>query len=240
VIGIANPKLSRFDSHEDLKNQVTFNEVLLTRFDLKFAFKDIPDEERDSKICNRVFESEEVKTQMTSDFLFKYIIYAKKYMPKLSDATFQLLKKYYLYLRVNNIQNSGILQITQRQFDALIRIAEAYAKLRLAEETNEKDGENAIKLFENYLQSFGFNPVICEIDIDKAEGRPSTETRNKYYRILEIMRDLQKIFPKGIPRVDFEQACSKEFTLTDVEQWIKKARNEGIILEPKPRFFEVV
>jgi replicative DNA helicase Mcm len=239
VIGIANPKLSRFDNYTDLKQQVTFDEVLLSRFDLKFAFKDVADEEKDKKICERVFGSEKVETPMTSEFLFKYITFCKKFMPVLSKESYELLEKYYLELRHKTIDKSGILQITQRQFDALIRMSEAYAKLRLANETNKDDSERAIKLFENYLQSFGFNSLTGEIDIDKAEGRPSSTTRNKYYRMLEIMKGLQTHM-KLVPETDFYSACSSEFSSTDVELWLKQAKKEGLLLEPTPRMYKVM
>ena len=241
VIGIANPKLSRFDTYTDLKEQVTFDEVLLSRFDLKFAFKDVADEERDKRICERVFESEKVKTPMTSEFLFKYITFCKKFMPTLSKESYEILKDYYLKLRKKTADKSGILQITQRQFDALIRMTEAYAKLRLSNETIRVDSERAIKLFEHYLGSFGFNPETGEIDIDKAEGRTSKQTRDKHYRMLEIMRGLQK-FMKTVSRIDFEKACSNEFTLEEIDKWIldMKKQTEVKLIETQPNMFQII
>jgi replicative DNA helicase Mcm len=239
VILICNPKLSRWDTRLSLKEQVPFNEVTLSRIDLKFAFMDIPNKERDNKINKRLYGGEKLKSPLSSEFLIKYLLYAKKIEPKLTKKTFQQLNKYYLDLREKSKQQEGILQITPRQFDTLIRLSEAFAKLRLSEEINIEDTKNSIKIFEYYLQTFAFDERTGMMDIDKAEGRTPVTTRNKISTMLNILKDLQARM-KLVPKKDFEYACSTKFRPDEIEDWLKKAKTEGIIFEPKPNMFEIV
>jgi len=59
----------------------------------------------------------------------KYIQYIKKYIhPSLSPEAAQELKKFYLSLRQNYDENNMI-PITIRQFESLIRLSQARAKL---------------------------------------------------------------------------------------------------------------
>jgi len=239
ILAIANPKMSRFDPFVDLKEQISLSEVNLSRYDLKWAFRDLPDKEKDRKICKRMLSTEIVKTPIPIELLIKYLMYAKELKPILSKATEKVIEKYYLDLREKSSGKGGVLQITPRQFDALIRLSEAYAKLRLADNTIKQDGENAINIFEQYLQSFGVNPETGEIEIDRAEGRSTTTTRSKYYVMKEIMEGLQKQMKK-IPKKDFVEACSTDgFSSTEIERWIQQSMREGVIIEPRTGFFQM-
>jgi replicative DNA helicase Mcm len=240
VIAIANPKMSRWDKFTDLKDQIEISEVSLSRFDIKFAFDDVPDEELDGKICDMMvgeFETKDIPIQ--SDNLIKYLIYAKRLKPKISKDSIATLKTYYVKLRTSSSSKNGVLQITPRQFGSLIRLTEAYAKLRLAEETTKEDSDMAINMFEYYLQTFALDES-GQIDIDKAEGRTSKISRNKYFRMLEIMKNLQDVM--GIvPEKDFKEECMKEgFTDTDITKWLEGSMSEGKVLEPKPKLYKVI
>jgi replicative DNA helicase Mcm len=238
VIAVANPKMSRWDKYADLKDQIEFTEVTLSRFDVKFAFDDIPNEKIDAKICDMMVGNKDKKSvPIPADKLIKYLIYTKRLRPKLSSISIKTLKDYYIKLRTNSSAKTGVLQITPRQFGSLIRLTEAYAKLRLGNETIKKDSEMAINLFEYYLQTFAFDEKTGMIDIDKGEGRASKTTRDKHYRILEIFKDLNQQFNGKVPEADFFKACSNEFNSTDVEKWLEKAKQEGKIFEPKPKQF---
>jgi replicative DNA helicase Mcm len=242
VLAIANPKMARFDPYAEMKDQVSFSEVTLSRFDLKLPFQDIPHLDRDEKIVDKITKKKEKEPPpFTSQFVTKYILHARQFRPELSVKSIELLKKFYLDLRGKSSGKEGILQITPRQFEGLIRLTEAYAKLRLAKITTKGDAKNAIEMFKHYLSLFGMISDTGEIDIDKLEGRTSKETRDRTYRMLEILKDLHKRMDlKNIPVKDFEQACSKKYNKTEIDKWLSKAKSEGMIFESKPGFIAVV
>jgi len=230
VLAIANPKGARWDAYRDLKDQVNLSEVTLSRFDLKFCFKDIPNEEKDKMIAERIIDSDNVETPFTSEFLVKYLMYAKTMKPKLTEATTKKLTDFYMEMRQKTKEQSGIMVITPRQFEGMIRTSEAFAKLRLAEETNELDADNSIKCFKGFLRSFGFDYDTGQLDIDKAEGRTSGQTRKDTREMTEIFEDLRSMFGERVPLSDFTEACEKEGIQRAGEK-IKQAIREGLFYQ---------
>jgi replicative DNA helicase Mcm len=237
ILAVANPKGSRFDPYINLREQVTLNDVTLSRFDLRYAFMDRPNETIDSEIADKIINFEESKTPFTSEFLFKYLLYARKKEPKLNDETSNLLKDFYIKMRQKSQGESGALMITARQLGGLIRLSEAYAKLRLADETNKDDAERAIELFKKQLRTFGLNPETGELDIDKAEGRKSAQDRRESRSIDEIYNELVIQFGKRVPKNDMIQAMGREGIK---EKVLTKAIRENIYYEPEEGFIQKV
>jgi DNA replicative helicase MCM subunit Mcm2 (Cdc46/Mcm family) len=223
----------------DLKDQINLSEVTLSRFDLKFCFTDKPNAEIDSKIADKMGNITEKKTPFTPEFLVKYLMYAKSTKPKVNKKTFEKLKKFYVEMRQKTVDKVGILVITSRQFEGLLRFAEAFAKLRLAEETNDKDADNAIESFKGFLRSFGFDYETGELDIDKAEGRTSARGREETRGLLEIFNELTAIFGDKVPIGDFIESCERE-GIKKAEEKIEKARREGIFVEQESGFLRKV
>jgi len=251
VLAIANPTGSRFDRYKSIKDQIKLTEVTLSRFDLKFVFKDIPDKEKDTKITEKMggFINENCKSEKVIDpiFLAKYIIYAKQFNPKLTKGSFDKLQEYYIDLRTKS--GEGALQITPRQFDGLMRLTEAYAKLRLSVITTEQDAKNAINMFEFYLQTLGFDPETGKMDIDRAEGRTDKKTRDKFTTVKDIISMLEietkdeclskKTSYDGVPEEKIIEACKKE-GIKDIDTVLEKMATEGILLRPKPHIIQLI
>ncbi|KAG2373527.1 hypothetical protein C9374_011990 [Naegleria lovaniensis] len=77
-------------------------------------------------------------------FLKKYVKYAKRMKPVLTDEAREFIHNKYLELRTNNGQKT--LPITPRTLESFIRLATAHAKMRLSPEINVCDVEAAYKL----------------------------------------------------------------------------------------------
>ena len=77
-------------------------------------------------------------------FLKKYVKYAKRMKPILTDEAREYIHNKYLELRTNNGQKT--LPITPRTLESFIRLATAHAKMRLSPEINICDVEAAYKL----------------------------------------------------------------------------------------------
>ncbi len=245
ILGGGNPKLGRFDPYLPIKEQIDIPETILARFDLKFALRDIPNPEIDEKIAEHIlkvrhFEGEEIKPEIDPSFLRKYIAYArKKCHPRLTREAADAIKNFYLELRSKSEEESAI-AITPRQYEALIRLAEASAKVQLRNEVLVEDALRAINLMKFSLRQFGFEPTTGQLDIDRAEGQRVTAAQRGRIRImLEIIDKLIEEYGKEIPE-DEVLKRSKNQGVENPEEIIRKMLTEGVIYSPKPGFLSKI
>src|SRR3989338_9025013 len=103
VLAAGNPKLGRFDPYTPIPQQIDISPALLSRFDVIFIIRDLPNKLQDEAIASHVLE--EHQQEVISDIiepklLRKYIAYAKqKIKPKLSDEAVDEIKEFYVRLR---------------------------------------------------------------------------------------------------------------------------------------------
>ncbi|MCS7135188.1 MAG: minichromosome maintenance protein MCM, partial [Candidatus Aenigmarchaeota archaeon] len=197
VLAAANPKYSRFDPYMPIGDQVDIPETLLSRFDVKFALKDIPNPEIDEKMVEhalkaRHFGEDELKPMIDPDFFKKYVAYTRmNCKPMLSEEAAKKIKEFYLTMRSSSISGERqAVAITMRQYEALVRLAEASAKVQLRDVVNEEDAERAIEIMKYSLRQFGFDEKTGTFDIDKAEGGMSSSQRSKIKIMLDIINEL--------------------------------------------------
>jgi len=246
VLAGANPKFSRFDPYIPIREQIAIPETLLSRFDLKFALRDIPDVERDEKMITHIldarhFDPEKTKPAIDPSFLRKYIAYAKTHCkPNLSKEAGKKLKDFYIGLRGKSTTEESPVPITLRQYEGLIRLAEASAKIRLRDEVQEDDAQRAIDVMKFSLRQFGFDPETGLLDIDRAEGAGTTSSqRSKIRIVLDVIEELSNVIGKNVPIEEIIKK-GKEQGVERTEDIIKKMKEEGLIFEPKPRVIQKI
>ncbi|MFP3318898.1 MAG: minichromosome maintenance protein MCM [Thermoplasmata archaeon] len=155
VLAVANPKFGRFDMTKPLFDQITLSPTILNRFDLIFFTKDQVKDENEEKEHAKKILRPEVKT--SAEFLAKYIEYAKKFKPEITPLTENEIIEKYAKIRVSN---PGKIAINDRNLEAILRLAEAHAKLRLSNKIMPEDVDVAFSLMSDFLEQIGF-------DIDK-------------------------------------------------------------------------
>lgn len=247
VLAAANPKLGRFDPMVPIIDQVMISETLLSRFDLKFALRDVPDRKRDEEIADHVLKSrmhpETTKPLLDTKLLRKYISYARKTCTdiKLTEEAAGMMKTFYVDMR-NKYTSEGAhtVAITLRQYEALIRLAEASAKVRLDKYIRKEDAERSIKLVKFALQQLGVDFETGRIDIDKIESGITTSQRSKIRIVTDIINDLEsKTGSKNISIEDVK-AAAEEQGIKAIDDTIEKLRNDGTIFTPKPGYVRLV
>ncbi|MEM7825589.1 MAG: LAGLIDADG family homing endonuclease [Candidatus Aenigmatarchaeota archaeon] len=241
ILAGGNPKLGRFDPYLPIKEQIDIPETLLARFDLKFALRDIPNPELDSKIAEHIlkarhYEEEEIKPEIDPEFIKKYVAYARKNChPKLTKEAGEIIKDFFVKLRERVSGEEAPVPITLRQYEALIRLAEASAKVQLRNEVIKEDAIRAINLMKASLRQFGFDPEIGKIDIDRAEGHISATQRSKIRVLIEVIEELTNTIGKNIPKEDIiKMAKSKGLKEFDIEKMLNELKNNGTLFEPRP------
>ena len=95
---------------------------------------------------NRLRKKEEEISPIPQEFLLKYIHYARtKVYPKLHQMDMDKVSRVYADLRRESI-STGSFPITVRHLESILRIAEAFAKMRLSEFVSSWDLDRAIKV----------------------------------------------------------------------------------------------
>jgi replicative DNA helicase Mcm len=240
VLAGANPKFGRFDPYRPILEQINIPETLLSRFDLKFALRDIPTKAKDMQLVDHIIASRitpsSVVPEINLNLLRKYIAYAKQ---KITDITLspeaaEMLKNFYVQMR-GGYQESGVVSITLRQYEALLRLAEASAKIRLDNTVRPQDAERAIRLMQYSLQQLGYDYETNKIDIDRVESGITTKQRSRIRELLEIIDSLVKEAGHEV-LVEDVVAEAESRGIERAEETIERLKREGMIFEPKPGF----
>ena len=249
VLAAANPKFGRFDPYDLIANQINLPPTLINRFDLIFPVKDLPNREKDETtatfILNYHKDPSKAVGEISSELMKKYFSYVRnKVNPKMSDAAIEEIKTYYVSMRNSgNVEEGGVrsIPITARQLEALIRLSEASAKIRLAKTVTKKDAQKAIELVDHCLNQIAKDSETGKIDIDRLGGSRITATqRNSLSVMKEIISALEEQLNSKIIPVEniVEAAKEKNIPPEKVEESLEKLRRSGDIFEPKRGFVQ--
>ena len=169
VLAAANPKFGRFDRYKVLAEQIDLPAPIISRFDLIFVIEDKPSKEGDAKLADhilKIHQENTVEYEIEPELLRKYIAYARKNVnPHLTDEAIQVLKEFYVSTRNSNPEEQGPVPITARQLEAIIRLSEASAKIKLKDTVDKEDAERAVKLQMACLKEIGVDPETGKIDV---------------------------------------------------------------------------
>ena len=214
----------------------------MSRFDLIFPIKDVVDKETDRHIAEHMIKMHKTEKDMgditpeiETEFLRKYISYARKYVfPMLSDEAAKKLTDYYVNLR--SASTSGAVSATPRQLEALVRLSEASAKIRLSDVVTVDDADRAIILTNYVLKEIAYDEKLGGFDIDRIGTSHPKSVRDKITAIEEIIRELIESSPDKIASYKeiIEKAQEKKFEKYEAERIVDELKVKGIIYEPKP------
>jgi len=246
ILAAANPKLGRFDNYKNELEQIDLPPSLLSRFDLIFIMKDIPNDSEDDKIASHILNthrgmSEKVAPKIESETMVKFISYARKNIaPELSEEAGKKLHKFYISLRRKG-QNSGAVPITARQLEALIRLSEARARMRLSNIVTEEDADATISLYTSVIEKVMTDKESGEMDVDMLMTGKSSSQRHKMILIFEMIHEIEKNHELGAPfdeilKMAKEKGLKKEFVIKAVEELTRN----GEIFEPRAGYLKTV
>jgi|TARA_B100000315_G_scaffold244512_1_gene269173 replicative DNA helicase Mcm len=248
VLAAANPKFGRFDPFGIIAEQINMPPTLINRFDLIFPIKDLPDEARDEKMASHILKLHQdpdfYEPEISTEFLRKYIAYAKqKVVPTITNNALQEIKEFYLKMRTSGSEEGVIkaIPISARQLEALVRLTEATARLRLSDKATENDAKRAIDLIESCLMEVGLDKETGKIDIDRIATGISASQRSHIIVIKEIITDLENKVGKTIPIDDvIAEAKSKGVDEAKAEDVLEKLKRVGEIFEPRRGFLSKI
>jgi len=244
VFMIANPKTGVFDEYNPLAPQINLTPPLVSRFDLIFPIMDHSDEKKDKELFKKIISKHKdieclSKRCIEFDLLRKYLFYVSQEInPKISERAEVKMEEYFAKMRNNSANgNKHTIGITGRQLEGVVRLSEAYAKLRMGKNVSAMDVQNAIDITQIYLEKLAFDQETGNFDINKVTTGMSTSERNSYNKIKMIIAELEKDNPNRIPVEDIVIKASEEkISEEQVVKAIKKLKKDGDIFEPNPGF----
>jgi replicative DNA helicase Mcm len=263
ILGAANPKLGRFQSEENLADQINLPPTLLSRFDLIFTMTDRPDKERDAMIADHILKSHlvgeykerqrrtgastderlegmsvEMLPAIDNELLRKYIHFAKQGNPVMNGEAMAELREHYLKVRGGPGKESRTVPITARQLEACIRLAEASARGRLSQEVSVNDARRAVRIFGEFMNRvIGLGEGRFDIDMI-ATGIPRSQ-QEQMGRLLEIVRDLESSDARGAPLDQIvKTALDDGISAERVESLLKRGSKDMGIYSPRQGYYK--
>ncbi len=247
ILAAANPALGRYDAFKTVSENINLPVTILSRFDLIFVLKDVPEKDLDEKMSAHILEihrkgSVSQEAPIPSELLRKYISYAKNIRPTLTDEAMERLKAFYLEMRAvtEKIEGSPI-AITARQLESLVRLAEARARIALRKEINAEDAEAAIVIMNKSLEEVGIDISTHMRDIDIIMvGKPKSmqdKLRIILTQIVEMSKETGMVEKKLLV-----ETLSSEHKIEPFEsqKLIGRLIRDGTIYERRPGFLSKV
>lgn len=258
ILAAANPKFGRFDPNMYPAQQFDIAPTLLSRFDLIFPIRDVLDEEKDKRTADHILLQHmlggkgtapsptgrslgEIAPPLEMDFLRKYIAYARRHIqPVLTPEANEKIKEFYVDLRKVGAQQ-GVVPITARYIEGLVRLSEASAKTRLSPKVELMDAQRAIKLVDFVLRATMMDKSLGIIDSDIiSTGQPKSRV-DKLRTVLDIVRELEKEFDMVAVERIIEEARRYDISEQDCRRYIDELlRKTSDFYEPKHGFVKIV
>jgi len=247
ILAAANPMFGKYDPFKNLTENVNLPIPLLTRFDLVFVVRDIPQEEKDRQIAQHILSQHGTSgTDTTSlidvDILTKYLAYAKRNDPILTKEAENKIMEFYLKMRsVEGEDKEKMITITPRQLEGLIRLSTARARILLKNQVEEDDADRAIYLFNEMLKNAGIDVNTGKIDIGVLQGRPRSEV-SKLATFMEILKSLEGEPQSPVLEQTFvdELVKSEKFNEEEARNYIRRMVRDATIYESKPGHYNTV
>ncbi len=244
ILAAANPTLGRYEPHRTVAENISLPVTILSRFDLIFVLKDVPNKELDSKMSEHILElhrksSSPVEPPIPLDLLRKYISYAKGIKPVLTHEALKRLNDFYLAMRASSEAEGSPVAITARQLESLVRIAEARARAALRKEVSAEDAEAAVAIMKMSLGEVGIDLSSYKMDIDIImTGKPKS-IRDRLQIILSTLIEMEKetgIVEKSVLLNELEDKY--KISRGEAERLIGQLLREGTIYEPREGYLK--
>ncbi|KAK5773145.1 hypothetical protein PVK06_049450 [Gossypium arboreum] len=201
VLAAANPPSGRYDDLKTAQDNIDLQTTILSRFDLIFIVKDIRMYDQDKTIASHIIKvhasaqtvSNDSGTSKEENWLKRYIQYCRSEChPRLSEAACAKLQSDYVDIRrgmrqqANETGESAAIPITVRQLEAILRLSEALAKMKLSHVATEGDVAEALRLFKVSTMDAARSGINQHINITPDMANEIKQAENQIKRRLGI------------------------------------------------------
>ena len=241
ILSAANPMYGKYDPYKNITENVNLPVPLLTRFDLIFIVRDIPEKDRDNLIASHILEihrdiEHAAKPVIEIDLFSKYLTFAKRGEPALTTEAIDIIRSYYMDMR--KVDSEGMITVTPRQLEGLVRLATARARLLLKENVDADDANRAIYLVDQMLKTAGVDVNTGKMDVGVLYGKPQSEV-SKQKLFMEVFNGLSGTDNSEVEEKNLvaELAKTGRFSEEEARVQINRFSREGRIYERRPGFW---
>lgn len=236
VLAAANPAWGRYDPKRSPSENINLPAALLSRFDLMWLIRDLPDADTDKKLAEHVvgvhqrggppLQNENNQDNLPPELLRAYIAKAKTYEPVIPENLTAFIAALYAEMR----EQERAMQVphsytTARTLLSLLRLAQALARLRFQSIVTQSDIDEALRLMRMSKQS---------LYQDKEKERGRLDPAQEVYTVLRERQmhhgtmafsweDLMSLFPR-LSHDDIRYAA-REYS--DANVWTMEESSSG-------------
>jgi len=195
------------------------------------------DEEDDEDLMQDI---KAIEPEISPDFLRKYIAYSRdNIFPVLTKEAMEKIKDFYTSMRSGGENNP--IPITARQLDALVRLAEASARMRLSDTISIDDVDRVLKIVEESLKQVGVDQETGKLDIDVLMVGTSKSQRDRIWILKNLIKELMNANDGIASELDLmERVKEQGLDVEKIERDLSVLKREGEIVEIRPGYFKLV
>jgi replicative DNA helicase Mcm len=158
----------------------------------------------------------------------------------MQEEALERIRDYYVNLRRQagaEAGERGPVPMTPRQLEAIVRLAESSARVRLSNEVRNQDVDRAITIVEYYLRKVSGGTGVMDIDVI-ATGI-SHDQRERINIITEIIRSLE-VGRDGAPFAEvIAEAERRGIPVDKSRETVLRLKEQGRIYEPRSDHFRL-
>jgi DNA replication licensing factor MCM7 len=199
ILAAANPLYGRYNTRLSAVENINLPAALLSRFDIMFLLLDTPTRESDAQLAKHVahvhMHSRHPDLGPADAIIFSpqevraYVAHARTFRPVVPQSVSEYMVKTYVRMRgqqrraEKRAQANNFGHTTPRTLLGVVRLAQALARLRFAEEVTQDDVDEALRLVEASKES------LVADDARGQSGRRALNASSRIYNLVKALAD---------------------------------------------------
>ncbi|XP_055612968.1 DNA replication licensing factor Mcm7 [Uranotaenia lowii] len=185
ILAAANPAYGRYNPRRTIAQNILLPAALLSRFDLLWLIQDKPDRDNDLRLAKHITfvhshgkqPPSRIKT-LDMSLIRRYIQLCKRKTPVITPELSDYIVNAYVELRREARNNRDMTFTSARNLLGILRLSTALARLRLADEVDKDDVQEALRLLE-----------MSKDSLNQTEQK-TTHVANTSDKIFALVREL--------------------------------------------------
>jgi len=228
ILAAANPAYGRYNMHKSISDNVNLPAALLSRFDILWLMADKSDRENDLRLAKHITyvhqhntNPPQQHTPLDMRLMRRYIALCKKQSPEIPASLTDRIVGYYCNMRkeARDSNNKQIKTFTSaRTLLGILRLSTALARLRLVNQVEIHDVNEAMRLIESSKDSLlkqQTNKGYTQNTVDRVYAAIRAMAEGS--KTLKIQEIRDRCTAKGF-RPDEVEKCIEDYEALDVWQ----------------------
>lgn len=244
ILAAGNPQNGQFIDEDKVLNQLNLGPTLRSRFDLIYTLRDDQVYEKDKNVAEHMMKvrqlsgladkgevetADGVEPAVELPTLRAWVAYAREYVDPVfkDDSELEAIADWFASKRDNGEGKT----MNRRMVDAVARLCEASARVRLSETIEEQDIERAKEVIEQSLVDLQLiDSGDATADITEVDTGVSQKDRDRHSTVKGVLETLQPDAQTGVNKDDLIEAATESgFDESKVRHEIEKMAQNGIV-----------